>query len=91
MSTVDVLFLLLRSALTGEPSRLPKEELTAEAPEALYRLAKKHDVAHLVALALEREGLLPEGKLGEALKSQQMLAIYRTETALFAYDEIKAA
>ena len=59
MSTVDVLFLLLRSALTGEPSRLPKEALTAEAPEALYRLAKKHDVAHLVALALEREVLLP--------------------------------
>ncbi len=89
MRTAEIFFALLRSAVVGEPLPISKDELTEETLHKLYLLSKKHDLAHLVSYALDREALLPVGKLGEAFKSVQMLAIYRAETTRFAYDEIK--
>ena len=54
----NVMFFLIKS-LFCESSLLP-EPLSEEELLALYALSKKHDVAHLVGMALERQGLLPK-------------------------------
>lgn len=91
MRPTEIFFAALRSAVLGEPFSVSKDVLTEEKLRALYLLSKRHDLAHLVSYVLDRAGLLPTGKLGEAFKSAQMLAIYRAETILFAYNEIKEA
>lgn len=65
------------------PEALSDEELAA-----LYKLAKVHDMAHLVANGLERAGLLEEGEIARKFQKQQMLAIYRAEGLRYALEEV---
>ncbi len=77
-----VLFALLRSALRG--GRLREEEkslYTDEMLPALVKMAKKHDIAHLLALGLDRNGLLAEGGKNEIIK-----AVYRYEQMNYEYE-----
>ena len=75
MTTEQVLFCLLRYEICGVA--LPAENFSYD-PEALYRLAKHHDMAHLVADALSKNGILPENEnLKNAFEREQMLAVYR--------------
>lgn len=75
-STQTILMQLLKSEVCGIPLSAPlalsEQELTA-----LYRLARRHDLAHIVGEALQKLGALPEGSVGEALQKQRMLAVYR--------------
>lgn len=83
------LFALLRSVLCNEEadsellSGLDNEELTQ-----LYKIAKKHDMAHIVAIALNKAGITVDGELAEKLEKQQMLAIYRYENLKYELDAI---
>lgn len=77
METTDILFALLRHAVCGE--ELNEQTIAACTPEKLeevYALAKKHDLAHLVAYAVE--GLqIPACEVTDKLKKAKMKAIYR--------------
>ena len=77
METTDILFALLRHAVCGqELDEETKKACTPENLEAVYTLAKKHDLAHLVAFAVE--GLdVPACEVLTKLKNVKMRAIYR--------------
>lgn len=75
MTTEQILFCLLRYEICGVA--LPAEDFSYD-PDALYRLAKHHDMAHLVADALSKNGILPENEnLKNAFERAHMLAVYR--------------
>lgn len=77
METTALLFALLRHAVCAE--ELNENTVAACTPENLepvYRLARKHDLAHLVAHSTERLQL-PACDLVNQLKKAKMTAIYR--------------
>lgn len=88
MDTKDILFSLLRHAVCGE--ELEEETIKACTPENLesvYSLAKKHDLAHLAAHAVENLDI-PDCDVLKKLKNSQMRAIYRYARTDFAYEQI---
>lgn len=72
----EIMLSLIRSTLSGEEYNIPKECDI----DALLSLSKRHDLAHIVAHALEKRALLPKNELGEALKKQKLLAVFRRNT-----------
>lgn len=74
----DMLFYLIGCELRGETAELDRE-LSEEELAALYHLAKLHDLAHLIAEALNKAGEMPTGKIGAALQKQWVLSTYRYE------------
>lgn len=74
--TIDSLFALLRSALLGEQlSDRERENLSKEQLSQVIRLAKAHDLEHLLALGLRKNGLTSE-KTTEVEKSIFMAAFH---------------
>lgn len=88
----NMLFALLRSAICGEElNRSLFEGLDEETLASLYKIAKKHDMAHAIGFVLEKEGLLPEGKTAEKLAKRQFAAVYRYENQKYELDRISEA
>lgn len=78
-----MLFACLRSAVTNEPlDRSLCEALHDEHQKAVYRLAKKHDVAHLIAYVLQRERIPLTAEAQQTLHRVQMAAVYRMQLLL---------
>lgn len=86
--TVSTMMLSLsRAALRGEESTLlpQNEQQLAE----LYAMADRHDIAHLVSLALYRAGCLdPTKGVGAKFQKAQMLALYRYEHQRVALESV---
>lgn len=78
-SAIKTLFALIKIALRGgELSSEQKEFFNDdEAAKKLASVAKRHDVAHLFALGLQKSGLLSDKY--SKLQSEMMLAVYRYE------------
>ena len=71
-------FVLLRYAFGYETSVESITEITPEALSGLYKLSKKHDLAHLVADALDKNGLFKDGgELSKRFLQERDLAVYR--------------
>lgn len=85
MPTTEQVFLALLRATLNETVALP---MTADAP--LYELASKHDLAHMVADALNKAASLGEGDTAKAFKKAQYLAVYRYEQSRFSLEELSA-
>ena len=96
MENRELFFSLLRSQVLGEPiAEAVLKELDAERAGALLKLAKKQDLAHILAAALRRTGILekdPQDEKASALAKicdrEQMLAVYRYERLKYAQHEI---
>ena len=76
--TSQVMFALLRSAVCGD--LLSSEEISLYSPDMLPEitsLAKRHDVIHLIVLALKKNGLLDESN--KKLENKILTAVYRCE------------
>ena len=59
--TSKIMLALLGAAVSGAAiAENIKENITAERQKMLYALSLHHDMAHLAAFALEKEGLLAE-------------------------------
>ncbi len=88
--TVDVLFALLRSELLHEVlSEEIKNLITPELKTALFSLSKKHDVAHLIADALDRNGFLDkQEKVSNLFLQERTLAVFRYERQNYELNEI---
>lgn len=75
----NILFRLLRSAVLNEP--FSRDELSVDEMqmEALVKLAKKHDLLHLVAYELEKDptGFSIHQELKEQLAQSKFSAIFR--------------
>ncbi len=71
----SLLFETIASAIADTP--ISKNSISAEELEALYKIAKKHDLAHIVGYVLDKKGLLDASPVSEKFKKQVYLAIYR--------------
>ncbi|MBO7293676.1 MAG: nucleotidyltransferase family protein [Clostridia bacterium] len=80
--TAEELVALLRAAVSGVP--LP-EGFVPRDPGALFRLAARQDLGHLLYDTLAAAGLLPEGELQEALCRERLRAVWRYGN--LAYEE----
>lgn len=92
MEVSHIMFALLRFEINRtELCDEVKNLITPEALPALFKLSKKHDLAHLVGDALDKNGLLPDGS--EAKKrflQERTMAVYRYEQLQYELDEICA-
>jgi hypothetical protein len=64
------------------------ERLTTNVVMAVYKLAAKHSLAHLVARYMFENKIPLEASLKEALKSASIKTAYKHERMKYAYDEI---
>ena len=85
MNIQNIMFSLLRSELFGTDERI--ENLSREEMIALYKLSKKHDMAHIVSNALSKR-LTLDGDISAAFSKQQMLAVYRYTQLDYEQNEI---
>ncbi len=89
MEPVSLMFALFRDTLGASP--LTKEQrahLTEEALASLYALSKEHDMAHMVAHALSKQGILGDDEISQKFIKKQMLAVYRYERLNATYQRI---
>ena len=88
MKTEHILFALLRLAIYNKAiNGNIKAACTPEGLEAVYTLAKKHDLTHLAANALEGMDL-PEGETLSKFKTAKMRAIYRYARMDYDYEQL---
>ncbi|MBE6633811.1 MAG: hypothetical protein E7620_05660 [Ruminococcaceae bacterium] len=87
--TVNAMMQLIRGEICGET--LPEDfgrALTDEQRKRLYALSKKHDLAHLVGVALDNRALLGEGEAAEHFRRQSVMAVYRYQQLQYAYEQV---
>lgn len=85
--TIRILFSLLRSAICG--TRLSEDDVREYSPELLedlLKVAKKHDVAHLLALGLKQNGLL--SKDNGNVENHIFKALYRYEQIRYEHENL---
>ncbi len=85
---IRIFFALLRSEISGEKlCEDIKNLITEDVLPALYKLAKKHDLAHLMGDALDKKGLLADGsKAKERFLQERNMAVYRYEQLQYEFD-----
>lgn len=88
MTTTEFLFALLRSEIAGNVKPDMNEPLTQDTLLELYRIAKAHDMAHIVSNALQKCGLLGTDEVSQKFLNKQMLSVYRCERSKYALGEI---
>ena len=85
-----VFFSLIRFEINGdELCDEIKNLITLEMLPALFKLSKRHDLAHLIGDALDKNGLLPDGT--EAKKrflQERNMAVYRYEQIQYEFEQI---
>lgn len=83
-----VLFALLRAAVCGAPvSNEIKAACTPEMLDAVYTLAERHDLAHLVGQGASKLDL-PECEVVKKCKNAAMVAFYRYAQIQYEYQRI---
>ena len=79
-----LLLALLRSAIRGnELSESEKASLSDDALQKIFTLAKYHDLAHLIALALKKNGIA--GEIAEKAEHNILQAAYRHRQMSYEY------
>lgn len=55
---------------------------------ALFKLSKRHDLAHLIGDALDKNGLLPDGtEAKRRFLQERNMAVYRVEQLRYEYEQ----
>lgn len=66
-----------------------EQDITAQELDKAYRLSKKHDVAHIVGIALAKAGLLENApEIAEKFEKEQYLAVFRYENFKYETDRL---
>jgi len=65
-----------------------KEKITPDILMSVYRLAKKHDLAHVVSKFVYRAKMEIDQGLQTRLQQEEILSVYRYERMKYAYEEI---
>lgn len=88
MNIFKLFFSLLRSEIISFSLLDNKKNLiTPESLLDLYKLSKTHDLAHLLANALDKNGLLDDSDLSKKFRMERNLAVYRYEQMQYELDE----
>ena len=75
-----ILFSLIQSEICGkELDGKYLDNLSTETMEQLYKITKSHDIAHLVASALNKQKRLTQDEISQKYQKQLMMAVYRYE------------
>lgn len=91
MTDTTLLFALLRSEIGGESLRDDEKALySPEILPQLAQLAKKHDVLHLVAHSLKKNGISCGEEPDRKLERSILTAVYRRETQEYERERICA-
>ena len=69
-------------------TQIEKENDAQKTIKPLYALSKVHDLAHLVAEGLDRNGLLKDDEGSEFFSRQRIAAVYRYEQIQYELEEI---
>ena len=86
-NTTDLTFASLRSAMTGALlSEAEKSNCTEENVRAAFRLAKAHDLDHLVAWSLKNNGF--SDMLGAHGEKKILTSVYRYQQIKYEYERI---
>ena len=90
METVqNNLFSSLRFAISGTGLSESQKASLSHSLSAIYKLAKLHDLAHLLADALDKSNLLPENKdVKNRLLNERNMAVYRYEQSKYELGEL---
>jgi hypothetical protein len=86
-TTIKLLFALVRSALTGDAiSDTIRAEYTLDQLPEMANVAKQHDILHLLALGLQKNGL----QSAQTSKIEQGIfkAVYRYEQLSYEYTSL---
>ena len=65
-----------------------KQKLTTEAVATVYRLAKQHDLAHVVSHFVYHNQVQVDKELAQKLQREELLSVYRHEQMKSTLDEI---
>lgn len=86
----DVFFSLLNSAVFGTPiDEKIKTSITPDILVPLYKLSKRHDLAHLVGEALDKNGLFTDdSEVKKRFLSERDMAVYRYGQQKYEYNRI---
>ena len=86
----NTLFALLRSVICDERiDESVKNDLDSERIENIYKLLKKHDMAHLLVAAIDKCGVALDGEIASKITKKQFMAIYRYENINYELSRIK--
>ena len=85
-----IFFSLLKDVVCGVPLKEEiKNLIDKDVLQSLYNLSKKHDLAHLVGDALEKNGLLNDSaEMRAKFLKEKSIAISRYEQRRYEYDKI---
>ncbi len=85
----DIFIKILRSELTEtELDDSVKEQLTPDVVSALYSLADRHDLAHIVFYSLHKCGLKSDDAMYSKFNQKVIMSVYRNEQMKYAYNQI---
>lgn len=85
----DLLLKILNSALNEEKAEvLIDTNAVSECLEPLYRLAKKHDVAHVVSQFVYKNQISGAPEIMQKLQMEELVSVYRAEQFAFTLEEI---
>ena len=85
----NILIEILYSALNDIDSRISlKEKLTPETVASVYRLAKKHDLAHILSNFIYRNKIEIPSQIQAKLQKEDVICVYRYEQMKYAFEEI---
>lgn len=89
MNVKEIAFALLRSVITQTPlEEESKNFINNQIFGKLFGLSKQHDIAHLIAEGLDKNGLLDDSETSKAFRQQRAMAIYRYEQMQYELDEV---
>lgn len=89
MCELNIFYAFIYFELYGtELDETTKNLITPEVLVALYKLSKAHDLAHLVADALDENGLLDDSEVSKKFRVERNLAVYRYEQMKYELDEL---
>ncbi len=71
-----------------KPDASDLETLTPQMLEAVSRLAKKHDLAHIVSAFVYENQIPAEPQLRDRLRKEEILSVYRHEQMRYAFTQI---
>ena len=85
----EVMMRLIGCEIRGEVAeKLGEDILSEEFLEALYKLSKSHDMAHIVGSALSASGQLPKNDIGKKFEKQTFMSVFRYERLNYEYGQI---
>lgn len=88
---IRVMMDLIAYEVCGKNIDKSQYTLTDEELAKLYRLAKSHDLAHLVGDALIKNNLIGDGEIKAKFQKQMMLAVYRYEKINYELGRLREA